>query len=558
MALFTFATRLALLALFHYVNANPLDKQTRQTRQCASGTFSTVTVGSGVSIAIETATPVPANGNFGESASADKGFPGVFAAFGLPKLCAVIVNVTNTSATPQSNYRLGLFLPDTWNSKVLTVGSESFAGGINWPGMAEGVHYQMATISTDNGHNSNGSDLSWANPATLLDWGYRALHGSVEVGKLMTTAYYGQGSTRSYYSGCSTGGRQGLKEIQISPDSFDGALIGAPAWDTKYLMPWITKIGVDVLNGTGPFGQDQMDFLATKILAQCDGIDGHNDNIVSWPEQCTPDFNAFQCPGTAPSQPVTCLTAGQIEIAKQIYSNYTTSNGTFVHNGFEISSENQWGVYLDDTTPSTFDVEYEKYFLYNDPTWSWQQFNDNVSYDSINKNPGQATADQYNISPFQARGGKILMYHGLADGLVPTKSSELYYSNTRNAMPGVNITNFFRYFQVPGMQHCFNTNFTTVDAPWMFAGYKQAYNLQTVGFGQGWSVPGFSNDSRYDALVALMDWVENDNHTVNQIIATAWYPTNTTVYRQRPICPYPQKASYISGDENNATNWHCV
>jgi len=518
MALFTFATRLALLALFHHVHANPLLIQSRQNRQCAPGTFSNVTIGPGVSYIIENASPVPANGYFQESAAADKGFPG---AFGLPSLCAVIVNVTNTSAIPQSNYRLGIFLPDTWNSKVLTVGSASFAGGINWPAMGEGVHYQMATISTDNGHNSLGSDLNWANPSTLLDWGFRALHGSVVVGKLMTTAYYGQGSTRSYYSGCSTGGRQGLREIQNSPDSFDGALIGAPAWDTKTLMPWITKIAVDVLNGTGPFGQPEMDFLALKILAQCDSVDGHNDSIVSWPEQCNPDFSTFQCSGpNPPLGNITCLTAGQIAIAQKIYSNYTTSNGTFVHNGFEISSENQWGTYLNGTTPSTFDVAYERYFLYNDPTWSWQQWSDNVSYNSINKDPGLATADKYNISEFEARGGKIVMYHGLADGLVPTKSSELYYSKTKDAMPGTNVTNFFRYFQVPGMQHCVGTNGTFVDAPWMFAGANQAYDLQTVKFGPGWSVPGFLNDSRFDALVAMMNWVEN-HVAVDNITATA-------------------------------------
>jgi feruloyl esterase len=128
MAFFTFATRLALLTFFYHVNANPLIKPNQQTLQCATGTFSNVVVGTEVSIVIETATPVPANGSFAESALANKGFPG---AFGLPKLCAVIVNVTNTSAVPQSNYRLGLFLPDTWNSKVLTVGGSSFAGGVS-------------------------------------------------------------------------------------------------------------------------------------------------------------------------------------------------------------------------------------------------------------------------------------------------------------------------------------------------------------------------------------------------------------------------------------------
>lgn len=375
----------------------------------------------------------------------------------------------------------------------------------------------------------------------------------------MIAAYYGKVNTRSYYSGCSTGGRQGLKEIQISPDSFDGALIGSAAWDTKYLMPWITKIGADMANAsqTAQLGKAEMDFLATSILALCDGIDGHNDSIVSWPEKCNPDFNTLLCPGTGlPSTP-TCLTAGQIATAKKLYSDYSTSTGTFVHHGYELSSENQWTTYLTPPAPTGFDDDYERYFLYNDKSWSWKQFTDTVAEDSIRIDPGQATADSFDITPFQQRKGKILMYHGLSDGFVPTKSSQLYYNKTAAAMPDVNLQSFFRYYQVPGMQHCWGTN-ETVNAPWMFAGAGQALLLQQdFAFGQGWSVPGFLNDTRYDALAALMDWVENDN-AVDQIIATAWSLTSPTVSRQRPICPYPQQATYNgSGDENSATSWQC-
>ena len=428
--------------------------------------------------------------------------------------------------------------------------------------MGEGVHYQMAVISTDNGHNSIQANLSWANPATLLDWGYRALHGSVELGKLMTAAYYGQANTRSYYSGCSTGGRQGLKEIQISPDSFDGALIGSAAWDTKYFMPWITKIGADMASASqdAQLTKSDMDSLAAQILALCDGIDGHNDSIISWPEKCNPDFNTLLCPGTGLPPGTTCLTTGQIEMAKKLYSDYSTSKGTFVHNGYELSSENQWDTYLTYGNPIAFDDEYERRFLFNDPNWSWTQYNDSVAEYSIKMDPGQATADKFDITPFQQRKGKILMYHGLSDGIVPTKSSQLYYNKTAEAMPGVNLQSFFRYYQVPGMQHCWGTN-TSVNAPWMFGGFGQALLLQELfptwaPFNQGWSVPGFTNDTRYDALAALMDWVENDNQ-VDQIVATAW-AGDGSVYRQRPICPYPKQATYIgNGDKNNATSWEC-
>lgn len=310
----------------------------------------------------------------------------------------------------------------------------------------------LRTYKTDNGHNSIQSDLSWATPATLLDWGYRAMHGSVQIGKLVTKVYYGQNITRSYYSSCSTGGRQGLKEIQVSPDSFDGALIGAPAWDTKYLMPWITKIAFDVLNVsvTDQLTIPNMTFLRSQILAQCDGIDGHNDNIVSWPEQCQVNFTQMQCSSTV--RPPNCLTPVQIATAKKIYGDYVTSNGTFIHNGFEISSESQWLVYLAGTSPTVFDADYERYWLYNDPSYQTKMYNDSTAYLSINKNPGQATADQYKITDFKNRGGKIMMYHGMSDGLVPTKSSMYYYNQTAKAMPETPLQDFFRYFQVPGMQ----------------------------------------------------------------------------------------------------------
>lgn len=140
-------TRLILVTIWAWlalsgstlVGASSLDKQRRQTRQCSTGAFGGIVLPSGVSMFIEQATMVPENGSFGEGA-VDLGFPAN--ALALPKLCAVIVNITNTSATSQSNYRLGIFLPDMWNSKLLTIGSASFAGGINWVGMGEGPHYQ--------------------------------------------------------------------------------------------------------------------------------------------------------------------------------------------------------------------------------------------------------------------------------------------------------------------------------------------------------------------------------------------------------------------------------
>lgn len=521
----------------------------RQSRPCTAASFSGA-LPAGASI--EEVVSVPNNGSYGEGAS-DLGYPGY--ALKLPPVCAVTVRVNSGN----SNYRFGLFLPAAanWSSRFLAVGGYSQAGGINWPDMGQGPHYGMATLSSDLGHNSTGAALDWATPETLLDWGYRALNGSVFLGKALTEAYYRKKITYSYWSGCSTGGRQGLKEIQISPESFDGALVGSAAWYTDHLFPWITKIATYNLPLTDAKHIDvpQFTLLAQTVLSQCDSQDGQADGIVSSPDTCVVDLTAIQC-GDPRANATNCLTAPQVQTAKNIYADYTTDYGTFVSNGFSLSSEDQWDTFLSFGAPQDFDVLYERYWLYNDSSWNWTQYNDSVVADSDRINPGRATADDYDISAFRDRGGKVLMYHGLSDGVVPTKTSGLYYNRTMEAMRSADLGDFFRLFYVPGMQHCWFSP-PEVNAPWAFGGAGQATQLLSlVGLGDGWSTPGFLGDARYDALAALVQWTE-EGVAVDSLIATTWND-NLTVTRQRPLCPWPKKAVYDGvGDINEAESWDC-
>ncbi|KAK1757892.1 Tannase/feruloyl esterase [Echria macrotheca] len=560
---------LAALSLFLLVRlwAGTVDAvpRPRQALRCAASSFSNVVSLPGVTVTVERVDSVSDRGKYSESGNL--GFPQTIDL--LPALCAVTIRVTNTTdvpTKPASSYRFGMFLPTSskWNGKMLTVGSASFAGGINWPDMGQGPHYGFATISTDNGHNSSGSDLSWATPARLYDWGYRAVHGSVVVGKLLVAHYYGQSISWSYYAGCSTGGRQGLREIQYDANSFDGALIGSAAWDTQHLMPWISRIAVDQLNTTnGKLGSQQMSILAAEVLRQCDPQDGLTDNIVSQPEQCNFNISTIICSDTS-----SCLTRAQAQVAMQIWGDYI-ANGKFAYNGFDLTSEDQWAVYFgDDSTMTGFDFDYERYWIYNDTSYDWTDFSDQVVADSERVNPGLATANNFDISGYRTRpgkkGGKILMYHGLADGLISPRTSLYYYNRTMQAL-GSDISSmrtWFRYFQVPGMQHCFFSN--RYNAPWDFGGPGQATALRllpTLGVGlpavgDGWSVPGHLNDPNYDVFAAIQQWVENDV-PVDKFIATA-FNSDFSTYRTRPICPYPQRAVYKgSGSVNSAANWNC-
>ncbi|KAI1359145.1 putative ferulic acid Esterase/Feruloyl esterase [Xylaria arbuscula] len=472
----------------------------------------------------------------------------------LPALCAVTIAVAS-SAT--SSYRIGLFLPAEWNNRFLVVGNGGFGGGINWIDMGAGVQYGSAVVSTDTGHSSVVTDGSWAfdNPEGRTDWGWRSIHGSVVLGKLLVQAYYDRPIAYSYYSGCSTGGRQGLKEMQMFPSSFDGVLVGAAAWYTSHLNNWATQVA----SYNWPADDDKhidwhlLPAIADEIVKQCDGIDGVVDNVISLPGQCNVNFDALSCERSGANQSA-CITASQTQTLKNVYSDWRTPAGELLYKGLIPGSEDQMYLVLNYSEASPYGIGYARYFVLNNESFSLADFNDTLVSLADKINPGNATADNYNLTSFRDRGGKMLMYHGQADGLVPLQGSTLYYDRVVEKMGG-NLTatqDFFRYFMVPGMQHCWAS---PVDAPWAFGAPSQASMLGN----DTWSVPGFK-DAQHDILLALMDWVEK-NITTDQIVATTWNKqkdASSGILRQRPLCPYPQMARWDGdGDSNEAASWTC-
>ncbi len=418
----------------------------------------------------------------------------------------------------------------------------------------------MASLSTDTGHSATSGDTTWARnqPEKKTDWGWRAIHGSTVLGKQLVRAYYGdQAVAYSYYSGCSTGGRQGLKELQNFPDSFDGALIGAPAWWTSHLNTYVTQAGLFNLPITSPkrLSPADVSLLASEVTRQCDSIDGVRDGIVSTPDACALNLTRLLCPTSTPS-PSKCLTTQQISTAHNLYNAYLSAkDASLLYPGLTPSSEQQWWILINGTEPSAFGVGYARDFLFDDATWDWHTFNESVVAFAEAHDPGDPTADDYAaLAAVRARGGKVMLYHGLADGLVPTRGSELYYNRTIAALGGQEsgVEDFFRMFLVPGMQHCWGT---VVDAPWNFAGAFQAGSMGS----DVWSVPGFE-DAEHDALMALVQWVEG-GPAVESIVATTWRSSmdpTSGVKRQRPICAWPKRAVWDGeGNVDAAASWSC-
>lgn len=355
----------------------------------------------------------------------------------------------------------------------------------------------------------------------------------------------------------SRGGRQGLKQIEVDPDSFDGLVIGAAGWYTSHLNPWISRVGIYNLPETAPYHIDSSLFqpMAGFVVEQCDELDGVKDGIISMPEACFPDYSEMLCSLPNANQSA-CLNESQIYTPSKVYSDYYSASGQLLYPGLSPGCEGQWSAVLNYTETSAFGYNYIRFMLLQNSYWNYTYWDDSLFPYATLLDPGQATAGNLNLTTFRDLGHKMAMYHGLGDGLIPPRGSDLYYNGVMKTM-GIDLAStqeWFRYFQVPSMQHCWSTD-TSANGPWAFGGEFQATHLGP----DQWSVPGFQ-DKQHDILMALMDWVEKDE-PIELVIATTWnQPLNASsgLKSQRPLCPYPQVALYDgSGDMNSAISWTC-
>jgi hypothetical protein len=195
--------------------------------------------------------------------------------------------------------------------------------------------------------------------------------------------------------------------------------------------------------------------------------------------------------------------------------------------------------------PFPIPIEQARYWVYFDPTWDWktltyanyeQFFNDNIA----KVGPLMATQNP-DLSPFRARGGKLILYHGFADQLIMPEGTTIYWDDVTQTLASKNVPlDFAKLYMVPGMGHCGGG-----------AGPNQ--------FGQGSSgiVPA---DATHDIFRALMAWSEKD--TAPQAIIASKFPGDVVtqpVQTTRPLCIYPQVAKYNgSGSTDDATNFTCA
>ncbi len=484
------------------------------------------------------------------------------------------------SVDPQAPaIKFQLNLPANWNGKSLMIGGGGYngipakttdllpAGPTDRPDPI-GIGY--ATYGSDSGHqlsaDPNNPGKFALNAEALRNFAYEALKKTHDTSQNLIARYYGKPSQVKYFAGGSTGGREALAVVQKWPEDFNGVIALYPAFAAASLDLQFGRI-TRALAAPGAYPNLEKRAVLLKAgLQTCDKLDGAEDGIVSNQRECnrifdpataTVDGRRLRCEGGRDTGNQ-CLSDAQIRAMKIFNSDIVfhpaTGSGEVRHAGF-----NAWGTDLgrpagDSKLQATINYlnlgsvaptypmpanpagsqsvpyhagfwdQWVKYFITQDPGYN------SLSLDPVRPGKWRQRIDELTVlqdvnktdlSAFANHGGKLLIAHGIADGLVPTRATEDYVQRVRATMGPQQTDAFMRYYEIPGYGHAASTVF---NASW-------------------------------DSLSTLENWVEKGVKPGAQVVADSVGVPGRT----RPLCEYPGWPKYKgAGDMNRAESFYCV
>jgi len=500
----------------------------------------------------------------------------------LPAHCEVRGKMNERTGANGQHYAINFHmrLPVDWNGKFFFEGGGGSNGNVgdalgNLQGQqtTNALVLGYAVVSQDSGHDNatnndpklNGSQTFGYDEQARLDFGYNSYDQVTQAAKALIKVYYGKSPDRSYYVGCSEGGREAMMMSQRFPDYYDGILACSPgfklpkaaiaeAWDTQAFAEIAKASGVNDPNGepfiNKTFTDDDMALVAKAVLAACDKLDGLEDGIVANFPACKPKLTGLTCKGANGAKDAGCLTASQISALEKVFGGAKNSKGEKLYSDwawdagisnpgwrvwklgmFAAAANSSINATLGSgaisavfTTPPTpvaptgaapvayllnfnFDSDAAKIFAesgtYSKSAWDFM------------------LASSTDLSGLRKHGGKLLITHGVSDPVFSVNDT-IAWLNEVNKLNKGKASDFVRFFAVPGMNHC----------------------------------GGGPSTDRYDAFNALVSWVET-KAAPERIIATAG-PMTPWPNRTRPLCLYPAYARYKgTGSIEDAANFVC-
>jgi feruloyl esterase len=477
----------------------------------------------------------------------------------LPPFCLVQGTINKRIGAGGKQFGIGfeLRLPDAWTERFLfqggggmdgvvrpATGAIPISGSTAVPALTRG----FAVATTDSGHQGQGGPMGAAADASFgidqqarVDQAYGGFMAVTEVARQMIVGYYGQPWKKSYFMGCSNGGRQALLAAQRFPLAFDGVMSVAPAarvgtatissvWETiafSEIAP-TDSAGRPILSKA--FSNADLTLLANAVTRVCDANDGVKDGLIFNTKDCHFDPAGLTCKG---SKTDACLSANQVAALQKVFAGPKNSRGEALYSdwpydtGFAAPGWRALKLGTSETaTPNSADVTLMfsglKGFFFTPPDPGFDPMKFNFDTDPARLNDTSVLQDSLLtfLSTFSTRGGKLMLIHGMSDPFFSPYDTARYYERVVHDNGGLEKTMLWvRFFEVPGMNHC----------------------------GGGPALEDF------DPLTALVEWTEKDLVPDHMVAKGKTFPGVS-----RPVCAYPAFPHYRgTGSEDDAANFEC-
>ena len=462
----------------------------------------------------------------------------VAATASLPSFCKV-----DSTIAPSLDIRLSL--PNNWNGKLIYGGGGGYDGSVPeldyiFSGAAQALSSGYAIAQSNGGHRGNSLDASFAtDPQLAYLFGSGSVPTATAAAKAMVESVYGTVPKRSYYEGCSNGGREGLMAVQRNPQLFDGAIVRAPAYSWTATMGAFNRNAKALAASPGAaLSSAKVSLLAKAVRDACDSNDGVIDGVVSNPAACHFDPATLRCPGGAEAGD-SCLSDAQLAVVTSWTTQASFSNGKYVYSGWALSGNEDdpgaWKTWLTgasgtgiDGLQNLFQDTTVKYYLAKNPGANSLNYVWDSNEEAITALAALNNATNTDLRPFMDKGAKLILWHGTADSALSYKATTEYYEGLKTTMGGqANVDKFVRYYLAPGVNHC----------------------------------SGGSGADVVNLVAALDKWV-TEGAEPGQPVATKFNADGSTALT-RPLCQYPKYPRYSgpAGDAaaaKDASNYVCT
>jgi feruloyl esterase len=477
-----------------------------------------------------------------------------------------------TSPQDGNSYAIGfeMRLPTDWNGRFFYQANGGIDGSVvpalgpagGGGGLTNALKQGFAVISSDAGHVGSMGPTFGIDFQARLDYGYQAAAKLTPMAKSLIASAYGKGPDRSYFGGCSNGGRHTFVAMTRMPEQYDGYLAGAPGYRLPlaaianiFGAKQYAKVATNPADLSTAFTLAERTTVSQAVLAKCDALDGATDGMIQDGAACQQAFNLQRdVPTCSGARDGSCLTADQKTAIAPIFSGATDSAGNKFYASFPFDAGHAGNdvAFWEFTAPLVLDsggvgmiwgVPPADPASFNGPAFALGTSIDTMLglVSATNSTYTESSlsfmlpVNPTNLGTLKNRGGKVMVYHGVSDSIFSADDTKAWYDGLRNNNGG-DASNFARYFPVPGMNHC----------------------------------GGGPSTDQFDMLTPLVNWVEK-GQAPDAVVASARgagnaggtnanVPASWSASRSRPLCPYPKVARLISGASNleSAASFACL